>query len=387
MGASFFNRCRWGVAQYVLVRISCSVAYVILDSVGKTEEGSWKPSEPSLWFTVAINISQCWALYCLIFFVSVLWPALKPMQPLPKFLLVKIVVFGFWWQQLFLQFLSSFSLFDALGGPADSPKADYDSATILQDVLITMEALFIALLYHFVYGLTDFLRPEMQEALHKNTLPQRWDTDVVVSPLPSPSSPGFKGDTFVGENLDWGGKGGVEEEKGLRGNGEVSDGGGWPVVKVVDSSPERGTPPHPRGKPPLAHASSSRDSGGGMLEGTASSPQTQTLSGKTSPGGAVVGEDRGASGSTPHPQDSGTPHLLGQQQPERGMPGALADLFMLDVASETADVIKGVGTAVVSGVKALAAGGKVALGGSPRKSALASEEGFLVSPEKSGVLL
>jgi hypothetical protein len=168
LGVSFLNRCRWGVAQYVLVRVVCSVVQVSLESVGRAGDGNLgSVGSADLWITLLINVSQLWALYCLIFFASVLWPALRPLRPINKFLLVKVMVFGFWWQQVMLDILDSAQ---ALNPLAANKGEDYSVGLILQNVLITMEVMIIALLHHFIFGVGDFLRPEMQAALLHNRL-------------------------------------------------------------------------------------------------------------------------------------------------------------------------------------------------------------------------
>jgi hypothetical protein len=55
-------------------------------------EGPFRADRAFVWAALANNASQVWALYCLVFFASVLWPALLPLRPINKFLLVKLVV-------------------------------------------------------------------------------------------------------------------------------------------------------------------------------------------------------------------------------------------------------------------------------------------------------
>jgi hypothetical protein len=167
LGASFFHRCHLGVAQYVVVRITCSLATVATASLGVYGNGSYDAGAPSLWLTIAINTSQLWALYCLIFFAAVLWPALTPMRPLGKFLLVKVVVFGFWWQSVMMGILADWGALKALEPPDQSAQAmaNYETALVLQDALIAVECLLIAVAHHYTFGLRDFLRADFQWAL------------------------------------------------------------------------------------------------------------------------------------------------------------------------------------------------------------------------------
>lgn len=167
LGASFFHRCHLGVAQYVVVRFACSLTTLITSSLGVYGDGSYDAGAPSLWLTIAINTSQLWALYCLIFFAAVLWPALKPMKPLGKFLLVKVVVFGFWWQSVMLGVIADWGALNALEPPDSSAqaRASYETALVLQDALIAVECLLIAVAHHYTFGLRDFQRSDFQWAL------------------------------------------------------------------------------------------------------------------------------------------------------------------------------------------------------------------------------
>jgi hypothetical protein len=167
LGATFFHRCHLGVAQYVVVRIVCSLITVITSSLGTYGEGIYDAGAPALWLTIAINLSQLWALYCLIFFAAVLWPALRPMKPLGKFLLVKVVVFGFWWQSVMMGILADWGALKALEPPEQSAqaKAEYETSLVLQDALIAVECLLIAIAHHYTFGLRDFRRADFQWAL------------------------------------------------------------------------------------------------------------------------------------------------------------------------------------------------------------------------------
>lgn len=183
---TFLRRCSWGVAQYVVVRISTSIITLILENLSMYGDGAWDVKNASLWLTIVINCSQLWALWCLIFFAATLWPALEPLKPLNKFLCVKIVVFVFWWQSICLSSMASFGWFDALETGAITSQNDFAVSVILQDVLITGEIVIITILHHYNFGLSDFTRPELASALLWN---QRRRQSSGAKPLSkSPSS-------------------------------------------------------------------------------------------------------------------------------------------------------------------------------------------------------
>lgn len=48
----------------------------------------------------AQNFSQCWALYCLVYFEHSCAQLLKPINPMPKFWSIKLVVLATFWQSI-----------------------------------------------------------------------------------------------------------------------------------------------------------------------------------------------------------------------------------------------------------------------------------------------
>lgn len=60
---------RWGVFQYVLVRLVCTVLTFALSIADLYGEGEFSRLDRGYVYTVvAINLSQAWALYCLALF-------------------------------------------------------------------------------------------------------------------------------------------------------------------------------------------------------------------------------------------------------------------------------------------------------------------------------
>lgn len=178
LDASFLSRCKFGVAQYIVMRIVCSAVTLVTKDQGTFGDGNWDALHPSLWISLAINFSQLWALWSLIFFATTLWPALRPLRPLPKFLLVKVVVFGFWWQSVTLDWFAAEGWLNALEAPSDAASPDSiadaaDTALVLQNVLIAVEITVVAILHHYAFGLHDFQRPSLQSALRRHARGKR----------------------------------------------------------------------------------------------------------------------------------------------------------------------------------------------------------------------
>lgn len=86
----FFVQCKFGVLQYVLLKILCSMVVAVLEGVGWYQEGNFGWTSGYLYICVVTNTSQCWALYCMIFFYYACKNELASIRPVGKFLSVKV---------------------------------------------------------------------------------------------------------------------------------------------------------------------------------------------------------------------------------------------------------------------------------------------------------
>ena len=363
LGASFLNRCRFGVAQYVLVRVVCSIVFVSLESQGKAGgdglTSGWGSAD--LWIYVVINASQLWALYCLVFFASVLWPALKPLRPINKFLLVKLVVFGFWWQSVMLELLGGTQLLDGLSA-GQGP--DYYANVTLQDLLITCEVMVIAVCHHFVFGVGDFQRPDMQAALHSQGSRGRSGSSGSSSGSSGRRRLGSRGSSSKGSSLGLLGEGGegavplLAAEAGAGSEGQLGGSGS----RGASINARRGGASSPSSEAFMVGggggaAAAGASQAGGEEEGEGQQQQQQQ-EGEGSEGGGAL--------------DALSPELAGERGP------LLSDLLMLDVATDTARVLRNAGSAVGSTVAALA---RTLSPAHSRRKKLASDEGFYVAED------
>jgi len=202
----FFVQCKFGVLQYVLLKILLSMAVMVLENWGIYKEGDFTPKGGYLYICILTNISQCWALYCLIFFYYATKNELSPIRPVGKFLAVKALVFFTWWQSLGIAILYQMDLIphyhpgspelssdsisnymplsveDALaldehgGKVLDSSLlgqdwTSEDVAKGLQDYLICIEMFVAAIIHIFVFPHTEY-DPRAVEA-RARTLNQR----------------------------------------------------------------------------------------------------------------------------------------------------------------------------------------------------------------------
>jgi hypothetical protein len=98
----FFVQCKFGVLQYVLLKFILSVIVMLLEHFGMYKEGDFTPKGGYLYICILTNLSQCWALYCLIFFYYATKNELSNIRPVGKFLSVKALVFFTWWQSVMI---------------------------------------------------------------------------------------------------------------------------------------------------------------------------------------------------------------------------------------------------------------------------------------------
>ena len=151
----FYIKCKFGVLQYVLLKLILGVLIMILELHGWYNEGDFSPKTGYLYICIITNISQCWALYCLAFFYYATKNELSPIRPVGKFLSVKAIVFFTWWQSLFISILYQMNLIPDYN--AQRPWSAEAVAKGLQDYLICIEMFIGAIVHVFVFPHTDYI--------------------------------------------------------------------------------------------------------------------------------------------------------------------------------------------------------------------------------------
>eukprot|EP00549_Striatella_unipunctata_P022416 CAMPEP_0118698552 /NCGR_PEP_ID=MMETSP0800-20121206/15277_1 /TAXON_ID=210618 ORGANISM="Striatella unipunctata, Strain CCMP2910" /NCGR_SAMPLE_ID=MMETSP0800 /ASSEMBLY_ACC=CAM_ASM_000638 /LENGTH=571 /DNA_ID=CAMNT_0006598411 /DNA_START=313 /DNA_END=2028 /DNA_ORIENTATION=- len=150
----FFVNCKAGVLQYVVLKGFSAIAVMILELNNLYKEGDFTPKGGYLYICILTNTSQCWALYCLLFFYHATKSELGPVRPVGKFLCVKSLVFFTWWQGLAISLLYEM---DMIPHYAEQEWSSADVAKCLQDYLICIEMFLIAIAHTFVFPHTDYL--------------------------------------------------------------------------------------------------------------------------------------------------------------------------------------------------------------------------------------
>jgi hypothetical protein len=94
----FIRRCKQGCLQFVILKPILVVITFILYAKGEYEDGNFSPNQSYLYITIIYTISYSMALYALALFYAACRDLLRPYNPVPKFIIIKSVVFLTYWQ-------------------------------------------------------------------------------------------------------------------------------------------------------------------------------------------------------------------------------------------------------------------------------------------------
>jgi hypothetical protein len=102
MGTQFVHSTATGVTQFVVLKPLVAIIQFILELNGLYQQGSFQFDTGYLYLTLITNFSQGYAMYCLVLFYLAMQDDLKTMNPIPKFMCIKAVVFFTFWQSFFI---------------------------------------------------------------------------------------------------------------------------------------------------------------------------------------------------------------------------------------------------------------------------------------------
>ena len=159
LDALFLDRTRLGTFQYVVVRLVLSAAIFVGSWTGSFVEGAWTDFDGLfVWSVIILNFSQLVAMWSLVMFFHELSEELAPLNPLYKFLSVKMIVFFSFWQKIII---SGLSFAGVIKPTLDWTKADI--GTGLADFLICIEMALAAAAHRRFFSSRDFWRGEGDE--------------------------------------------------------------------------------------------------------------------------------------------------------------------------------------------------------------------------------
>jgi hypothetical protein len=154
----FLARCRQGVLSYTVIRVLTSMLTLVCQIAGVYEEGNFSFQYAYVWILLINNFAQTWALYCFMLFYQVCKQDLAYINPLPKFLSVKAVVFFSWWQGVGIAILFQFAFFQQYLEDNDW-LVEYTSLELqvgLQNFLICIEMFIAAMIHHRIFSYKNF---------------------------------------------------------------------------------------------------------------------------------------------------------------------------------------------------------------------------------------
>ncbi|CAI8615299.1 unnamed protein product [Vicia faba] len=141
----FIRKCKQGCLQFVILKPILVVVTLILYAKGKYKDGNFNPKQSYLYLTIIYTFSYTMALYALALFYVACKDLLQPFNPVPKFIIIKSVVFLTYWQGV-LFFLAAKSGFIK----------NADEAAILQNFIICVEMLIAAVGHFYAFPYKEY---------------------------------------------------------------------------------------------------------------------------------------------------------------------------------------------------------------------------------------
>jgi hypothetical protein len=141
----FIRRCKQGCLQFVIPKPILVVITFVLYAKGKYEDGNFSVNQSYLYITIIYTISYTMALFALALFYAACRDLLQPYNPVPKFIMIKSVVFLTYWQGV-LVFLAAKS-----GFIKNAEKAAY-----LQNFVLCVEMLIAAIGHQFSFSYKEY---------------------------------------------------------------------------------------------------------------------------------------------------------------------------------------------------------------------------------------
>uniref|UniRef100_A0AAX7U6A5 Transmembrane protein 184C n=1 Tax=Astatotilapia calliptera TaxID=8154 RepID=A0AAX7U6A5_ASTCA len=176
MGEVLLLRCKLGVLQYTVVRPVTTIIALICQLCRVYDEGNFSFKNAWTYLVIFNNMSQLFAMYCLVLFYKALREELNPIKPVGKFLCVKMVVFVSFWQAVVIALLVK------VGIISEKRTWDWQSveavATGLQDFIICVEMFLAAIAHHFSFTYKPYVQ-EAEEVSCFDSFMAMWDISDV----------------------------------------------------------------------------------------------------------------------------------------------------------------------------------------------------------------
>ncbi|CAM8891648.1 unnamed protein product [Rhodiola kirilowii] len=143
----FIRRCKQGCLQFVILIPILAVISLVLYAKEKLKDGNFNPGQAYLYLTIIYTISYTSALYALALFYVACRDLLQPFNPVPKFVLIKSVVFLTYWQGVLVFLAAKTELIKST-----EQAAEYQNILICVEMLIAAIGHFYAFPYRVYAG-------------------------------------------------------------------------------------------------------------------------------------------------------------------------------------------------------------------------------------------
>ncbi|CAI5947128.1 unnamed protein product [Closterium sp. NIES-64] len=182
-GQQLFQECKFGIVLYMVIKPACALLQVVFGPLGLYKEGDFSPYSLYPYATLLINLSQMYALYCIVVFYHAIGHYLAHIRPLGKFLAIKGVIFVTYWQSVLIAVVV---LFLGLASGGASPLHGLDWQDAVQDWLICVEMAAAALANHWTFPVSPYTRSRLAPA-RMQRLPA--GVVAVLADMADPSAP------------------------------------------------------------------------------------------------------------------------------------------------------------------------------------------------------
>ncbi|KAL1833364.1 hypothetical protein DCAR_0103455 [Daucus carota subsp. sativus] len=141
----FIRRCKQGCLQFVFLKPILVVVTIILYEKGKYHDGNFSAKQSYLYLTIIYTCSYSAALYALYLFYVACRDLLQPFNPVPKFIIIKSVVFLTYWQGVIV-FLAARTGYIK----------DTEEAAEFQNFILCVEMLLAAMGHYFAFPYKEY---------------------------------------------------------------------------------------------------------------------------------------------------------------------------------------------------------------------------------------
>jgi hypothetical protein len=133
--------------RYCIAKPLTAVLAFVLSLLSLYGESSFDFTRGYPYIAFITNMSQIWAMYCLVLFYMTVREELAPLRPIPKFLCVKAVVFFTFWQSVLIALLAELNILHKTTNYTQD-----QIVAALQDFIVCLEMLFAALAHHYAFS-------------------------------------------------------------------------------------------------------------------------------------------------------------------------------------------------------------------------------------------